>query len=56
MKNKILTILMCGGGLGAVFYGMSKNNDVVFVVGLVFVVGGYLLIRKNLKASFRDKN
>ncbi|MGD2126659.1 MAG: hypothetical protein PVG99_11305 [Desulfobacteraceae bacterium] len=55
MKEKALIILVCLIGLLAVFYGMSKHNDVIFIIGLVFIIGGYLVIRKRLKASLRDK-
>ena len=36
-------------GIAAVLYGMLSNNDLIFIVGLVFVIGGYLLIRRIIK-------
>ena len=51
MKEKVLLIFACAAGLSAVFYGMAKENDVVFIIGLLIVIGAYLVIRKRLKAS-----
>ena len=51
VKEKVLLILACAAGLSAVFYGMAKDNDVVFIVGLLIVIGAYLVIRKRLKTS-----
>ena len=55
MKEKVLLILVCAAGLSAVFYGMAKDNDVVFIIGLLLVIGAYLVIRKRLKASLGGK-
>ena len=55
MKEKVLIILVCIIGLSAVFYGMVRDNNPVFVIGLIFVVGGYLMIRKKLTASLNKK-
>jgi hypothetical protein len=38
-----------------VAYGMAEKNDPVFVAGLVFVIAGYLLIRRKLKDRAQDK-
>ncbi|MEJ2725807.1 MAG: hypothetical protein P8175_14425 [Deltaproteobacteria bacterium] len=51
MKEKILLIVVCIAGLSAVFYGMAEKHDVVFIIGLILVIGAYLVIRKRLKAS-----
>jgi LPXTG-motif cell wall-anchored protein len=51
VKEKVLVIFACAAGLSAVFYGMAKGNDVVFIIGLLLVIGAYLVIRKRLKAS-----
>ena len=50
-NEKILIILICVFGILAVGYGMATENDPVFVVGILLVIGGYLLIRRKLKAS-----
>jgi hypothetical protein len=38
-----------------VAYGMIKDNDPVFITGLVLVVVGYVLIRRKLKETVRKK-
>jgi hypothetical protein len=35
---------------------MATENDPVFVVGILLVIGGYLLTRGRLKASGRKKS
>ena len=56
MKEKVLLVLACAAGLSAVFYGMAKDNDVVFIIGLLLVIGAYWVIRKRLKASLGGKH
>jgi hypothetical protein len=56
VKEKALFILLCVGGLSAVFYGMAEDHDGVFLIGLVLVIGAYLVIRKRLKASLRGRD
>lgn len=56
MREKALITLLCVMGILAVSYGMIKDNDVVFVIGLVFIVGGYLLIRRKLKQSVQKRS
>ena len=41
-------------GIVAVSYGMLKDNNLVFIIGLLFVIGGYLLIRRKIKAHIKD--
>ncbi|NQU14313.1 MAG: hypothetical protein HQ561_09185 [Desulfobacteraceae bacterium] len=50
-KEKTLIILICVFGILAVGYGMVTENHPVFVVGILLVIGGYLLIRRRIKAS-----
>ncbi|GEM_PF-1516038 len=54
LKNKTLIILICIIGISAVSYGMLKDNRIIFIIGLVFVIWGYVLIRKKIKASIRN--
>lgn len=54
LKNKTLIILICIIGISAVSYGMLNDNSVIFIIGLVFVIWGYVLIRKKIKASIRN--
>ena len=55
-KEKTQTILVCVIGIVAVSYGMVKDNNLAFIIGLLFVIGGYLIVRKKLKASIRNKS
>ena len=55
MKEKVLIILVCVIGLTAVCYGIARDNNWVFIIGLMFVAGGYLMIRKRVKASINKK-
>ena len=49
LHNNTLISLICVIGILAVSYGMLNDNDLVFIIGLVFVIGAYLLIRKRIK-------
>ena len=53
--EKALTFLLCMAGIGGVAYGMVNDNNVIFIIGLLFVIGGYLLIRRSIKDSIRNK-
>ena len=55
-KEKSLVGLVSLLGICAVVYGMAKENDAIFVIGLLLVIAGYILIRRRLKASAREKN
>lgn len=55
-KEKSLVGLTSLLGICAVVYGMAKENDAIFVIGLLLVIAGYILIRRRLKASAREKN
>ncbi len=50
-SEKNIAIVICVLGVLCVVYGMVKGNDILFMVGLVFVVGGYLMIRRKLKGN-----
>jgi LPXTG-motif cell wall-anchored protein len=49
--EKTIAVIICILGVSSVAYGMSEDNNVVFVVGLLFIVGGYLMIRRKLKGD-----
>ncbi len=53
MNEKLTTIVICLIGVLTVAYGMIRHNNIVFVIGLGFVIVGYLRIRKMLKESFK---
>ena len=55
-RNKILIIVLCLSGIISVGYGVIMDSDGVFVLGIVCVIAGYLLIRRKLKESLREKN
>jgi len=55
LKNKNLAVLIGIIGIAAVSYGMLKDNDVVFIIGLILIFGGYLLLRRRIKESIRNK-
>ncbi len=55
MKEKVLFTGACVLGILGVSYGMVNKDHPVFIAGLVFVVAGYLMIRKKLKAHIREK-
>lgn len=55
-REKALMVCLCVVGILAVSYGMMKENDVIFIIGLLIVVGGYLLIRRRLKESIKRRS
>ena len=55
-KNKNLAVLMGLIGVGGVSYGILRDNDLIFIIGLFLIFGGYLLFRKRIKESIREKS
>ena len=53
-KQKALILIICIIGIVAVSYGVSKDDNVIFVIGIVFIIGGYLLIRRRIKEHIKD--
>jgi hypothetical protein len=56
MREKAFISCLCVFGILAVSYGMIRDNNAVFVIGLLFVIGGYLLIRRKLKESIGKRS
>ena len=56
MKEKVITVLICSFGISAISYGMLRDNNLIFIIGILFIIGGYLLIRSKLKASTKDNS
>ncbi|UCE34728.1 MAG: hypothetical protein JSV55_07385 [Deltaproteobacteria bacterium] len=56
LKQKVLILIICAIGIVAVSYGVAKDHDVIFVIGIVFVIGGYLLIRRRIKEHIRKRS
>jgi hypothetical protein len=54
LDNNALITLMCVVGIGSVSYGMLNDDNLVFIIGVVFAIAGYLLIRRKLKQHIRD--
>ena len=48
-REKLIIVFSCAIGISCIVYGMGKENNTVFIVGLLLVIGGYLLIRKKMK-------
>jgi inner membrane protein involved in colicin E2 resistance len=55
MKERALILGVCLLGILGVCYGIVNKDHHAFIAGLVFVVAGYLIIRKKLKAHIREK-
>ena len=55
LKEKILASALCIIGMSGIAFGMIKKNNLVFIIGILFVIAGYLIIRKNLKESIKKK-
>ena len=53
LHKRTLISVICLIGTAAALYGMLSNNDLIFIVGLVFVIGGYLLLRTRIKDYVR---
>lgn len=49
--EKSIIVFLCAIGITCIFYGMGKENNIVFIVGVLLVTAGYLLIRRKLKKS-----
>jgi uncharacterized membrane protein len=54
LKQKALILIICTIGIVAVSYGVAKDHDVIFVIGILFIIGGYLLIRRRIKEHIKD--
>ena len=49
--EKSIIVFLCAIGISCVVYGMGKENNTVFIVGLLLVIAGYVLIRRKMKES-----
>ena len=54
LKNRALLILVCVVGTALILYGMAKDDNLIFVIGVLFVIGGYLLVRRRIKKHIRN--
>ena len=55
MKEKVFVVTACLIGIAGIFYGINNKNNLVFIVGIIFVIGGYLWIRKKMKESISKR-
>ena len=51
LPEKYTIPFLLTAGAAAIAYGMVGENNYVFIVGIIMVVAGYCLIRKDLKRS-----
>lgn len=47
--------LICIIGVSGVCYGMIRDNDIVFIAGIVLMTAGYIMIRKRLKGKIEKE-
>jgi uncharacterized membrane protein YjjP (DUF1212 family) len=55
LNKKPFVIIICAIGILAVSYGMLAKNNLVFIIGIVCIIGGYLLVRRRLKHNHSGK-
>ncbi|MBN1626298.1 MAG: hypothetical protein JW944_07215 [Deltaproteobacteria bacterium] len=55
LKEKILTSILCVLGVAGIVYGMMEKNNPVFIIGILFVIAGYVMIRRKLKQPIDNK-
>jgi len=53
VNRKYLIPPICIIGIVGVAYSMLNDNNLIFIIGLVFVIAGYLLIRRKIKGSLK---
>ena len=56
MKGKNLIIIVFVVGILTTLYGMMKENHNIFIIGLVFIIVGYALVRTKLRRYFGDRS
>ncbi len=54
LRNYTIIAIICIIGVVGVSYGMLNDDNLAFIIGLLFVIAGYLLIRRRLKQHIRD--
>lgn len=51
MFEKIIIPILWISGACAIAYGITKDNNPVFIAGIISVIIGYIMIRKHLKRA-----
>jgi hypothetical protein len=54
--GKTLIIIVFVVGILTTLYGMMKDSNHVFIIGVVIIIVGYALVRPKLKRYFGDKS
>lgn len=52
-QKNYLIIVLCLFSITMIAYGIACNNNIIFIVGLILVIGCYIFIRKRLKEHAR---
>jgi hypothetical protein len=53
VKRKRLSFVMWIVGALLIGYGMNWGSNVAFVIGILVVIGGYMLIRERIKEHIK---
>ena len=56
ITDKYVCAILCILGIVGIGYGMERPNHIVFILGLLCVIAGYLMIRRHLKKAARRGN
>ena len=56
LKKKSLIALTSAIVVILVSCGIRYSSNVIFIIGLLFVIAGYLMIRRKLKESIKDNS
>jgi hypothetical protein len=51
---KLITLILCYVGVVMIAVGMSRENNPLFIIGIISVGVGYIIIRRRLKESLRE--
>ena len=55
MNKKAFIVILCIMGLALIFVGLVWENNWIFIAGIILVIAGYLMIRRKLKESMKQK-
>lgn len=55
MSTKAFIVILCIMGLALIFMGLVWENNWIFIAGIILVIAGYLMIRRKLKESMKQK-
>ena len=55
MSTKAFIVILCIMGLALIFMGLVWENNWIFIAGIILVIAGYLMIRRKLTESMKQK-